>query len=79
MLSYIKLEVVVLCMKKQLSLWIEQMRRKDKSSDLQTFRLFAILAALTLVFIIVMAVVQFSPLNATPHEISTTTEAKISP
>jgi hypothetical protein len=72
---------------KQFSLWIEQygkqLMSRGKSSDFQTLRLFAILAALTMVFVIMLTVVQFSPVTAPRAEIKPTqelkTEAKLAP
>jgi len=87
MLSILKLEVMVLCMKKQFSLWIEQLGEqlisRGKASDFQTLRLFAILAGLTLVFVVMLTVVQFSPTAPNHSEIKATqdlsTEAKLAP
>ena len=87
MLSKIELEVMVLCMKKQFSLWIEQLGEqlisRGKSSDFQTLRLFAILAGLTLVFVVMLTVVQFSPTAPNHSEIKPmqdlSTEAKLAP
>lgn len=87
MLYKVKLEVMVLCMKKQLSLWIEQignqLSRQRSASDFQTVRLFAILAGLTLVFVVMLTVVQFSPVTPNHGEIKPSpdlsTEAKLSP
>lgn len=87
MLSIFKLKVMVLCMKKQFSLWIEQLGEqlisREKSSDFQTLRLFAILAALTLVFVVMLTVVQFSPAAPNHSEIKPSqdlsTEAKLAP
>lgn len=70
---------MVLRMRKQFSLWIEQFQQKRKSSDLQTFRLFAILAGLTLLYVVMMTVVQFSPTRSPLDEIKSAAEAKISP
>jgi len=87
MLSILKLEVMVLCMKKQFSLWIEQvgdqMISRGQASDFQTLRLFAILAGLTLIFVVMLTVVQFSP-NAPIHadikaKPDFSSEAKLSP
>lgn len=74
-------------MKKQLSLWFEQLNEKlisrGKSSDFQTLRLFAILAGLTLIFVVMLTVVQFSPVAPNHAEIKASqdlnTEAKVSP
>ncbi|AZZ35931.1 hypothetical protein CIK05_03695 [Bdellovibrio sp. qaytius] len=87
MLSNQKLEVMVLCMKKQFSLWIkhvgEQLMSRGKASDFQTLRLFAILAGLTFIFVVMLTIVQFSPTapnhtdNKAKPELSA--EAKLSP
>ena len=74
-------------MKKQLSLWFEQLKEqlisRGKSSDFQTLRLFAILAGLTLIFVVMLTVVQFSPVAPNRSEIKSnqdlSTEAKLSP
>lgn len=74
-------------MKKQFSLWFEQLKeqliRRGKNSDFQTLRLFAILAGLTLIFVVMLTVVQFSPAPAAHSEIKPSqdlnTEAKLSP
>lgn len=87
MLSNHELEVMVLCMKKQFSLWIgqlgEQLISRGKASDFQTLRLFAILAGLTLIFVVMLTIVQFSP-TAPIHAESKgkpdlSSEAKLSP
>jgi hypothetical protein len=74
-------------MKKQFSLWFEQLKEqlvsRGKNSDFQTLRLFAILAGLTLIFVVMLTVVQFSPVAPIHSEIKATqdlsTEAKLSP
>ncbi|MCM2353331.1 MAG: hypothetical protein NDI63_06890 [Pseudobdellovibrio sp.] len=74
-------------MKKQLSLWFEQLKEqlisRGKSSDFQTIRLFAILAGLTLIFVVMLTVVQFSPVAPNHSEIKASqdlsAEAKVSP
>lgn len=74
-------------MKKQLSLWFEQLKeqliRRGKTSDFQTLRLFAILAGLTLIFVVMLTVVQFSPVTPSHGELKPSqglgTEAKLSP
>lgn len=74
-------------MKKQISLWFEQLKEqlvsRGKSSDFQTLRLFAILAGLTLIFVIMLTVVQFSPVAPNNTELKPSpdlnTEAKLSP
>lgn len=74
-------------MKKQLSLWFEQLKeqliRRGKTSDFQTLRLFAILAGLTLIFVVMLTIVQFSPVAPAHSELKPSqglgTEAKLSP
>ena len=74
-------------MKKQLSLWFEQLSEqlisRGKASDFQTLRLFAILAGLTLIFVVMLTVVQFSPVAPNHTELKSSpdlsTEAKLSP
>lgn len=74
-------------MKKQISLWFkqlsEQLISRGKSSDFQTLRLFAILAGLTLLFVIMLTVVQFSPVTPNHTELKAnqdlSAEAKLSP
>lgn len=74
-------------MKKQLSLWFgqlsEQLISRGKSSDFQTLRLFAILAGLTLIFVVMLTVVQFSPVAPNHADIKASqdlsAEAKVSP
>lgn len=87
MLSRHKLEVMVLCMKKQFSLWIgqlgEQLISRGKASDFQTLRLFAILAGLTLIFVVMLTIVQFSPTAPLHSDVKAkpdlSSEAKLSP
>lgn len=74
-------------MKKQLSLWFEQLSEqfsgRGNASDFQTLRLFAILAGLTLIFVVMLTVVQFSPVAPNHTELKAnpdlSTEAKLSP
>lgn len=74
-------------MKKQLSLWFKQLKEqlvsRGKASDFQTLRLFAILAGLTLIFVVMLTVVQFSPVAPNHTELKSnpdlSTEAKLSP
>ena len=87
MLSILKLEVMVLCMKKQFSLWIEQVGdqliSRGKASDFQTLRLFAILAGLTFIFVVMLTVGPFSssaPISSDAKlKPDLSSEAKLSP
>lgn len=87
MLYRLKLEVMVLRMKKQFSLWIgqlgEQLISRGKASDFQTLRLFAILAGLTFIFVILLTVIQISPTTSFQSDMKAkpdlSSEAKLSP
>ena len=87
MLSINKLKVMVLRMKKKFSLWIEQVGdqliSRGKASDFQTLRLFAILAGLTLIFVVMLTLIQFPANTPNRTEVQVkpdlSSEAKLSP
>ena len=79
MLYSLKLEAMVLCMKQKISLLVKQINDKRKDADIQTVRLFAILAGLTLLFVVIIRAVQFLPGAPVMPEIKPVNEAKISP
>ncbi len=57
----------------------KQLDSVKKGAEYQTVRLFAILAGLTLVFVLMMKIVQFTPNTNNQLDMKLSTEAKISP
>ena len=71
---------MVLCMREKLRLFFKQNLASESKSDLQTVGLFAVLAVLTVIFVLLAKAVQFTPSLSNQTEIKpATSEAKISP
>lgn len=71
--------VMVLCMRESMSLFFKQIVERKSKSELQTVGLFAMLVVLTVMFVLLVKAVQFSPMSTPSVEIKNSTEAKISP
>lgn len=71
---------MVLCMREKLRLLFKQKFATRSQSDLQTVGLFAVLAVLTVIFVLLVKAVQFTPSLSNQTEIKpVNSEAKISP